>query len=274
MASAQHSHYWQPPAMPGVSALAATFTNQHFVPHAHDALVIAVTEAGGASYTSRGTTDDASPAALLVFNPREPHAGHMRRSRLWRYRALYLEEAAITRLLDATGLQALPGATRNALRAPALIEAFRRAHAELESGDPELGRERLIDACGRLFAALPAPAPAVLRSPGDRRHVDTALRRIREEYRSGLTVDGLAAAQGLSPFQLVRQFKRHTGMPPRAHLLRARLHHAIGRLRAGWPIGEAAVDAGFYDQSALTRHFRRAFGITPGQYVRARAGRP
>ncbi|MBV8100607.1 MAG: AraC family transcriptional regulator [Verrucomicrobia bacterium] len=28
----------------------------------------------------------------------------------------------------------------------------------------------------------------------------------------------------------------------------------------------AAVDSGFFDQSALTRHFRRSLGVTPRQY--------
>jgi AraC-like DNA-binding protein len=37
-------------------------------------------------------------------------------------------------------------------------------------------------------------------------------------------------------------------------------------------IGDAAVAAGFYDQSALNRYFKRSYGITPAQY--ARAARP
>ena len=37
-------------------------------------------------------------------------------------------------------------------------------------------------------------------------------------------------------------------------------------LRAGVPIAEAAGSAGFYDQSHLSRYFRRILGVTPGQY--------
>ena len=37
------------------------------------------------------------------------------------------------------------------------------------------------------------------------------------------------------------------------------------------PIADAALASGFYDQSALTRHFKRSFGITPLQYQRAGA---
>jgi AraC-like DNA-binding protein len=35
------------------------------------------------------------------------------------------------------------------------------------------------------------------------------------------------------------------------------------------PIGETALLAGFADQSHLNRHFKRAIGVTPGQFVKA-----
>ena len=35
------------------------------------------------------------------------------------------------------------------------------------------------------------------------------------------------------------------------------------------PIAEAATGAGFYDQSALTRHLKQSFGVTPLQFARA-----
>jgi AraC-like DNA-binding protein len=35
------------------------------------------------------------------------------------------------------------------------------------------------------------------------------------------------------------------------------------------PIAQAAVSSGFYDQAALTRHFKRTYGITPLQFARA-----
>jgi len=100
--------------------------------------------------------------------------------------------------------------------------------------------------------------------------VDIALALIRARFRERLTVHDLAVAVGLSPFQLIRQFNRFTGMPPFAHVLRGRLHEAIRQMRQGAELREAAAASGFYDQSALTRHFRRAYGITPGQYLRAR----
>ncbi|MGH9348750.1 MAG: AraC family transcriptional regulator [Vicinamibacterales bacterium] len=269
--STQWTRYWNPPSCPGVSCLDAAFTSQHFAPHSHEALVIAVTEAGGSSYKSRGRSAEATPSVLLVFNPAEPHEGHMRDSRYWHYRALYLARPALEALVPALGMTRVPGFTSNAVANARLIRAFAGAHRELDHGDPSLGRERLIEACGHLFSSYAAadasPATDLRR---ERTHVDTALAMIRARFRERIMVDELATAAGLSAFQLIRQFNRLTGMPPHAHVLRARLHEAIRQMRYGAGLGEAAAASGFYDQSALTRHFRRAYAITPGQYMRAR----
>lgn len=40
-------------------------------------------------------------------------------------------------------------------------------------------------------------------------------------------------------------------------------------LRSGMAIAEAAAIAGFYDQSALTKHLKQSYGVTPLQFVRA-----
>ena len=37
-------------------------------------------------------------------------------------------------------------------------------------------------------------------------------------------------------------------------------------LRSGYALADAALMAGFADQSHMTRAFQRQFGITPGRY--------
>ena len=37
-------------------------------------------------------------------------------------------------------------------------------------------------------------------------------------------------------------------------------------VRGGAPLADAAVTAGFYDQAHMTRHFRGAFGVSPGRW--------
>jgi AraC-like DNA-binding protein len=48
-----------------------------------------------------------------------------------------------------------------------------------------------------------------------------------------------------------------------------RLDAACQYLADGRSIGDTAIAAGFYDQSALTHHFKRCYGVTPLQFARA-----
>ncbi|MFI9384650.1 helix-turn-helix domain-containing protein [Kutzneria sp. NPDC052558] len=41
-------------------------------------------------------------------------------------------------------------------------------------------------------------------------------------------------------------------------------------LLSGLPAGTVAVEVGFYDQSHLTRHFKRMLGVSPSRYARRR----
>jgi AraC-like DNA-binding protein len=54
-------------------------------------------------------------------------------------------------------------------------------------------------------------------------------------------------------------------------LTQVRLNIACRHLRHARPIAQVATDVGFYDQSALTKHFKRCYGITPLQFTRAAA---
>ncbi|MBN2751418.1 MAG: AraC family transcriptional regulator, partial [Rhodospirillaceae bacterium] len=62
-----------------------------------------------------------------------------------------------------------------------------------------------------------------------------------------------------------------TALPPTAWQGLQRVRRAGALLFQGEDIAAVAVDAGFYDQSHMTRQFLRLFGMTPGEY-RAGAG--
>lgn len=88
------------------------------------------------------------------------------------------------------------------------------------------------------------------------------------------TVGQAAFDAGMSREGFSRQFRRLHGVPPHAFWLQEKLNDARRLLRLGEPIAAVAADTGFADQSHLGRCFRRAFGVTPGQYRggRYRAG--
>jgi AraC-like DNA-binding protein len=94
---------------------------------------------------------------------------------------------------------------------------------------------------------------------------------MQDRYGEQLTLEEIGRLVGLTPFQLIGLFKRTIGLTPHAYLTQVRLKAAIREMRRGAGIAQAALAAGFYDQSALTNHFKRAYGITPLQWVRAAA---
>jgi AraC-like DNA-binding protein len=47
-----------------------------------------------------------------------------------------------------------------------------------------------------------------------------------------------------------------------------RLALARAAIATGEPLARAAADAGFADQSHMTRQFVRAYGLTPGRWAR------
>lgn len=91
---------------------------------------------------------------------------------------------------------------------------------------------------------------------------------IRANLSRRITVAELAGIARLSAFQLSRAFRREHATTPYRLVLEMRIEHAKDRLRAGATISETALQAGFADQSHLTRHFRRLTGMTPKRYTR------
>jgi AraC family transcriptional regulator len=104
-----------------------------------------------------------------------------------------------------------------------------------------------------------APAP-------QSRPVADALRFLQSRYASEITLNDLAEAVHLSPFHLARLFKQETGASPHQYLIELRVNAARALLDAGSgqrSLAQVASAVGFADQSHLTRHFKRRFGVSP-----------
>lgn len=253
--------------------MCADFTTHEYPQHTHDALVIAVTEQGGSVVKSRGEVQDATPSTLFVFNPEEPHGGWMGRSERWRYRSLYLTRSAIDSVAGELGLDDVPYFMNNIIADADLIAAFRRLHIALEDArDVFREREVLVGTFGALFRRHGCGRDSVKSGPRDRALLNRVLERMRAEYAIDLRLENLAAGVGLTTFQLIGLFKRTIGLTPHAYLTQIRLGAACRRLRRSISPADVATAVGFYDQSALNKHFKRCYGITPLQFVRAARG--
>jgi AraC-like DNA-binding protein len=264
------TRYWSDRGLAGLSLLQADFTTHEYTPHSHDGVVIAITEQGGAIIRNGAQSFEARPALLFVSNPTVPQAARMGHSQRWQYRSFYLAEPALSEVRRHLGMAHEPHFARCALDDSELCRALLLLHRTLtDARDGFRELELLVATFGRLFLRHGAGQGGVEAVPKDRRRLHQALELMQQEFRDGLQLADLAEAAGITVFQLIGLFRHATGLTPHAYLVQLRLNAARHQLRRGASLAEAAAASGFYDQSALTRHFKRSYGITPGQFADA-----
>ena len=95
-----------------------------------------------------------------------------------------------------------------------------------------------------------------------------ALGHIERNFTDAIYLDELAGLAGLSVCRFVTVFRRQVGLTPHRFICHRRIGHAKRLLRDGVPMALAASEAGFFDQSHFSRHFKNICGITPGRYLR------
>src|SRR5258708_1193338 len=251
------TQYWWDRHLTGLSLLRADFTTHEYPPHTHEALVVAVTEQGGSMIKSRGQVEQAHAATLFAFNPAEPHAGWMGRSERWRYRSLYLTQAAFDQVAHGLGIEQVPYFTRNVFLDPDLIDGFLAMHRAIEQGrDVFQERELLIGTFGRLFQRHGSGGRRIGPMLRDQALLDRVKQRMRADYAKDLPLEDLAQDVGLTTFQLIGLFKRATGLTPHAYLTQVRLNIPCPPLRHARPRAQLPTDASLYDHTPLTKHFK------------------
>jgi AraC-like DNA-binding protein len=250
-------------AAPGVELAEARFTTPAFEPHRHDTYAVGITVAGVQTFHYRGARRVCLPGELHVLHPDELHDGAPATPRGFAYRIAYLEPAL---LHEALGGGPLPFVRDPVPRRSAATAAVAALLADIDEPIDELRRSviaaTLADALCALGGRRPAAAAGV-----DRRALELVRERLAADPRAQAPAAELEHLCGLDRFALARQFRRAFGTSPDRYRTMRRLELARAAIRAGAPLGRAAVEAGFADQSHLTRQFKRAYGLTPGRFA-------
>lgn len=89
---------------------------------------------------------------------------------------------------------------------------------------------------------------------------------LADRYAEDLRLETLAAEARLSPYQLIRAFRRETDMTPHAYLVDRRVQAARAKLRGTDSLAAVAAQTGFADQAHLSRAFKARIGVPPGAY--------
>ncbi|MGH2514636.1 MAG: helix-turn-helix domain-containing protein, partial [Ktedonobacterales bacterium] len=206
---------------------------------------------------------------FFILNPGEPHTGESAVETGFTYRALYPTnthmEQVMMELRRPDALPHFPAARIDERDIAASIHHF---HALLASELSVLERQTrwlsLLTTLVRRYGSERLALPAAGAEP---RAVSLARDYLEERYAGRVTLPQLAAQAGLSPFHLVRVFRRATGITPHAYLESVRIRHAQRLLEHGETPVSVAFATGFSSQSHFTERFRRTLGVTPAVYA-------
>lgn len=250
-------------AITGVAPM--TFvSNHHFPRHSHDHFGVGVIASGAQRSWSGAGTVRASAGDVIMVNPGEIHDGAPLCGAARAWRIVYLEPAVVARetVEEFAGRAEI---VRPVVRDPLLARRLTELFDSLIAGhcDPLAREESLLRSMICLFRRH---GMAKFRSSGSSPSVTRAVERIDSAPARPVSLAELAALSGVSRFQLLRGFSREVGITPHAYLMQRRVLLAQGFLADGQTPVEAAIQAGFSDQSHLTRAFVRQVGVTPGRY--------
>lgn len=261
---------FHPTPISGLEAVSAT--SAHVFPkHTHETYGIGFLSAGGQISASGRGQVEAVAGQLITVNPGEVHDGAPigRTPRSWHM--LYMTPDLVT-----DSISDLASSTSDLeFECPVFADTdvhnhLAALHHRFDHGPQDLPADALKEVLVLILGkALLRRRPAIPALPASLARVR---QRLDEDPTTLADLSGLARDAGLSRFQLIRAFLRHTGLTPHAYRMQSRVNLSRRLLMQGLVPAEVAAACGYVDQSHMHREFRRRFGLTPGAYRSARLG--
>lgn len=257
-------------AEPGrIERIEAWFGGHGYDPHRHDTYSIGRTMSGVQSFHYKGSMRHGIPGNTLVLHPDELHDGMAGTEAGFRYRMAYVDPALIQQVLGGESLPYVPGGLSDDLRLYNASQPF------VQAMDHPLDSLEEQDALFDLAMAL----RAVAGKPRGRKMLDyQATKRARDFIMANLhmtiTLGMLEHASGRERWSLSRDFRALFGTSPYRFVTLRRLDLFRALILDQFTLVDAALAAGFHDQSHMTRHFTICYGVSPMRWLeRIRAQR-
>ncbi|MBB6153277.1 AraC-like DNA-binding protein [Pseudomonas sp. JAI115] len=245
-----------------IERIEARFGGHGYHPHRHDTYSIGRTLSGVQSFHYKGSLRHGLPGNTLLLHPDELHDGMAGTEAGFRYRMAYIDPALIQQVLKGEPLPFIAGGLSSDPRLYRASEAF--VQAMDYSLDPLEEQDALFD----LAMAL----RAVAGKPRGRKLLDyPAAERAREfimaHLHQSITLEMLEHASGRERWSLSRDFRVLFGTSPYRFVTLRRLDVLRTLLLDRFSLVDAALAAGFHDQSHMTRHFTRTYGVSPSRWL-------
>lgn len=266
------TEFWRDPSLPHVESRRACDSRACYRPHSHDTFSIGAVDAGRSVFSGASSGTRLLQAGSVVAVPAGcVHACNPMPGHAWSYQMLHLDADWLGSLRDESSP---PPSTRHLgvvhvsddrtrYRDYCTLNTLLFSDATVEEKDAAL-----IAFVGDL--EQPPGTPVALGSDAASLHhrLQPAMAQLRGQLSRTPPLAELATAVHMSRYQLIRAFRRATGLTPHAWQMDQRIRQARLQLRDGEAMASVAHGLGFADQSHFQRVFKAHAATTPGHYRR------
>lgn len=264
------TYLWQVENLPGMDFNRTQYYEHQFAPHFHEHYVIQLVEQGVNKCICDRKNYQIEPGGILIINPNEIHTGNSFDNRFLEYKSLCptmdCMKLGIHKLQELkSGLPAFGNAP---IYDKLLVQRFKQLFLMTKNNKDKLELETaFIDFLGYLINKFSDNGYVFYSIKNEKCRVEKIKNFIRDNYGRNFSLDELSQFAMVSPYHLIRIFKKEVGMTPFEYLRNYRVEKAKEMLREKRSIMDAIYDNGFYDQSHFIRHFKNVTGVTPKVYA-------
>jgi AraC-like DNA-binding protein len=250
----------------GIERVEVDIRGEGFSPHRHDTYAIGLTVAGVQTFRYRGSRRYCLPRQSHILHPDEVHDGSAGSCAGFSYRILYIAPFLVQ---EALGGRPLPFVADPVVNPGANHLGFLSRLWNVNDDLDDVEDDEIVSAIVSFLETCsqgdrPAPRRAL---PWK------ALRRVREmlaaDPATRCASQELEMVSGLDRWTLAREFRAAFGTTPRSYRTMRQLDKVRSLLVRGVSPTDAALEAGFSDQSHMSRMFKRAYGFTPMRWMTA-----
>ncbi|NEZ66417.1 AraC family transcriptional regulator [Leptolyngbyaceae cyanobacterium CCMR0082] len=242
--------------------------------HCHPEYQLGFSQDTNGGYFYRGGGHPVPMGHFSLLHSGEVHATTRKQTWLEQYRTywmLYIHPDRLSEVFTALSGSStgLPFFDNPVIYDRTLATQFLQFFGTFQQQTSTLERTTLLSICLNQLIQRHAEQRVVPQIPKrDRHRVQQVQDYLMAHLTENVSLDQLAQLVGLSPYHLHHIFQQEVGMAPHQYQIQARVNRAKQLLHQGLSLRQVAEDAGFSDQSHLTRQFKRFLQVTPGRYLR------
>jgi AraC-like DNA-binding protein len=243
----------------GMEILKATEYNKSFPLHSHETFCISLIENGTFKENQQyGVTGD-----IFITNPNEIHDNEMVFDTGYSFTTLYVSPDILTSLNHNQPFLF----NENVIKNPSLFQQIEKIAATTLNSDPlSIYNENQLLLTLKNLIQQDINTQNTPFFDKSIKALEDVKSYITHNISNKLTLDDLAKMLDLDRFKFVRLFKKQVGITPFGYITMLRIERSKAFLQQGTKLTDAALDAGFYDQSHFTNYFKHYVGVTPKAY--------